>query len=109
MMPNLKKPIVGKTACPHCGPHATLLPLDAYLHPGFGTWDVSCSDKRVKRYPQNGAEQTRLRAVDKFAAAHDPECSKNWTIQIDGPLWGGVYQRHAQGHWALIEQNEGFA
>ena len=107
--PRLKPPVEGAMTCLNCGPHATLLPLDAFLHPGFGAWEVSCSDGRVKVYPENGAEDARLRAVDEFAAALDPECEKNWLLRIDGPLWGGTYQRHAQGHLALVEQNDGFA
>jgi len=95
--------------CLCCGVRASFLPPDYEIAVGFGyaalvvdgleVWREMDADRSGEPY-MTGAQAEEL-------AAADPD--HDWRIILEGPLSGRTYQRHSAGHWALIEQNMGFA
>jgi hypothetical protein len=87
-------------ACPRRVPDT--LPLDARVHPGFGSAVVYCQSRRLYL-----SEDATLRDAENYARANGREF--DWRLSIDGPLARMTYQRQAAGVWVLIERSEGFA
>lgn len=40
-------------------------------------------------------------------AAEDPD--HDWRLEVHGPMYGVIYQRHGEGRWCAVERLEGFA
>jgi hypothetical protein len=98
------RPIKGKTTCLHCGAPADVFPLGSNPHPGFGSWDVTRDGEYVGGDIHDSS--TPLQQFEGMAAK-DPD--HDWRLSVQGPLWEGVYQRHGEGQWVLVEQGDGFA
>lgn len=99
-LPPVEKPNQGCACCPVPAIH---LPLDAYLHPGFGGVWVTRDDDSVG---YEVGELTQLSHIEALAL-DDPD--HDWRVQIDGPLHGETYQRQGEGLWVMVETNRGFA
>ena len=95
--------------CLKCGPRPSYFPADGIIAVGFGYAALHRDGEPVYTEPteaeNNDAYMTGAQAGAMAAA--DPE--HDWRIVMDGPLSGRTYQRHGPGHWALVEQNMGFA
>ena len=79
------------------------LPLMAMLSVGFGSVTVTRDDETVW---SGDDPRVRLRRFERRAAA---DLEHDWRVRFDAPLWDGVYQRHGERHWVLIEKGLGFA
>lgn len=86
--------------CLCCGGASPCFNLDREIEVGFGAAFVSRDGNNLDPTPRNGHEAEAI-------AANDPD--HDWRIGMYGPLRGELYQRHAAGNWALIEENKGFA
>jgi hypothetical protein len=82
--------------------------MDMIIAVGFGAAYVTCGNKMV--YDENS-----LKDGDEYWTVQDAENAAlktpnhSWIIQLQGPLRGRTYQRHAAGKWVLTDSNEGFA
>jgi hypothetical protein len=89
--------------CLCCGSVVETLPLSTVLAVGFGMVTVTRDDDVVWA---GDDEHVWLRRFERRAQA-DPD--HDWRVRFDAPLWDGVYQRHAEGEWVLVEKGRGFA
>ena len=87
--------------CLCCGVRASFFPPDGVIAVGFGYAGLH----RDGEPTEDDAYMTGKIAEERAAA--DPD--HDWRILLEGPLSGRTYQRHGPGHWALVEQNMGFA
>lgn len=95
--------------CLNCGPRPSFFPLNSAIAVGFGYAGLECDGEPVWVEPSIDYDEEDLMtgAQAEAMAAADPD--HDWRIVLHGPLSGRTYQRHADGEWALIEQNQGFA
>ena len=102
-------PIPGKIiGCRCCGGNKEVFPLDSRFAVGFGTSGVTKDGAYV--YQESPKEEWNdCPTLSKFEgmAAIDPD--HDWRMFRHGPLKGSVYQRHGDGKWVLISEDEGFA
>lgn len=91
--------------CNICPPKPQTLPLEAYVHPGFGDATVRAEDEAG--LGQQMYENATLQDVEDFAWAHGDE--HDWRLTIYGPLYEAEYQRQGKGEWVLVRRGEGFA
>lgn len=89
--------------CLHCGLAHEALPLTTPLAVGFGQVAVTRDSETVWSGDDPGVW---LRRFERRAAA-DPD--HDWRVVFLAPLWDGVYQRHGEAHWVLVEKGMGFA
>lgn len=110
----VKLPFVGEmkgNPCLHCPDPKAELHAEAIIAVGFGDahlerdgeilWDETTNGEGLDW----GDMMTCARA--ESMAAKDP--NHDWRIVLNGPLHGETYQRHGNGKWVCVEQNEGFA
>lgn len=109
-MANIKylTPIKSKhVGCLCCPGNNQVLSYDTHLYNGFGGYTVF----------KNGNIYYQARSKDEFYGAktllqieqevcHDHD--SDYRIELFLPLRGGEWQRHLDGNWYLISENEGF-
>lgn len=95
--------------CLCCGVRASLFPADGVIAVGFGYAALHKDGQPVWTEPNAdaGDDEYLTGAQAEEIASLDPD--HDWRIVLEGPLSGRTYQRHSAAHWALIEQNMGFA
>jgi hypothetical protein len=98
---------VAPNPCLNCPDPPDSLPLNAIIAVGFGTTIVSKDGRQIFDGERPDDDQFhRLEEFEKLAVA-DPD--HDWQVVLHGPLHGETYQRHGDGLWVCVEQNEGFA
>lgn len=95
--------------CLNCGPRPRFFPPAGVIAVGFGYAGLHRDGEPIYTEPDepDGDDEYMTGAKAEKLAAADPD--HDWRIVMEGPLSGRTYQRHAEGEWALIEQNMGFA
>lgn len=94
--------------CLCCGVAASFFPPDGLIAVGFGYAGLECDGQNL--YAEDSRDDNARIMTGEEAeriAANGPDA--DYRIVLHGPLRSRVYQRHAPGQWALIEQGEGFA
>jgi hypothetical protein len=97
------EPIEGFSHCLNCPPRPKVADLDTPLAIGFGAVAIVRDDEFV----WSADDPDKLLSEFEEQAKADPD--HDWRLQIDGPLYSAVYQRHDEGQWVLVERGEGFA
>jgi hypothetical protein len=107
MVPAWPGSLMGGCLC--CGPRPEVLALDSNPHPGFGGLTLYRDGEFVQAPDISRDEEVEAYCVQDHEdiAAGDPD--HDWRIRIDAPMWDGVFQRHSEGRWVLIEKGIGFA
>lgn len=96
------------SGCLTCGTLVEKATMDMVIAVGFGNAQVTkdgeaiyeeidCQDDLDKLWTFQDAEN---------AAKEDPD--HDWRAVMDGPLRGRTFQRHGEGEWVLVEENNGF-
>lgn len=93
--------------CLNCGVRPSLFPADGVIAVGFGMAALTKDGGLVWEERGQDFDECMTGAQAEELAAADPD--HDWRIQLEAPLSGRTYQRHAANEWALIEQNTGFA
>lgn len=107
-LPAIPGKVVG---CLCCGGNKGVYPLDDIFAVGFGDAGITRDGEPVWTEMDDGREADfedlpTLRRFEALAAA-DPD--HDWRLYRHGPLKGGEWQRHGDGAWVLIAEDEGFA
>jgi hypothetical protein len=95
--------------CLCCGVAASFFPPQGQIAVGFGYAALHRDREVVWTEPQGPVDDDAYMTgeqAEKLAAANPDH---DWRIVLEAPLSSRTYQRHAPGHWALIEQGMGFA
>ncbi len=106
----IKPAIPGRMGpCLCCGVASDFFHPEAVIVVGFGMAALTRDGGLVwaEDTASDEGEELMTGAQAEELAAADPD--HDWQISLHGPLRSRVYQRHAPGQWALIEQGEGFA
>ena len=95
--------------CLCCGVRASFFPPDGVIAVGFGYAGLHRDGEPVWTEPNEPTDDDAYMTgkIAEERAAADPD--HDWRILLEGMLSGRAYQRHGPGHWALVEQNMGFA
>jgi len=103
-----REPLDGgvSSGCLNCGGRGSVHPLDGTLGVGFGMCAVTKDDETVWFEGPDTEEYPTLQQFEDMAR-QDPE--HDWTVSYDAPMWSGVWQRHGEDEWVLVERGEGFA
>ena len=92
--------------CNICPPKPQTIPLDAFVHPGFGGASVHAEDEAG--IGQAFGENATVQDVEEYAQAHGGD-THDWRLVIDAPLYEAEYQRQEYATWVLVRRGEGFA
>jgi hypothetical protein len=92
--------------CNICPPRPRTIPLDAFVHPGFGVATVHAED--TPGIGQDMGENATVQDVEDYADAHGGS-EHDWRLVIDAPLYEAEYQRQGEGVWVLVRRGDGFA
>jgi len=97
-------------ACLTCPPRPIKVNMTYDPHPGFG----GCYLKKDGEFHTDyfldieSTEKDIMYFQDfENIAAKDPD--HDWRLEVHGPLYGCVYQRHGEKEWVMVEKLEGFA
>ena len=94
--------------CNICPPKPQAMPLDTFVHPGFGNASVFAADE--PGLGQDMHEIATLQDVEDYALAHDDHPGEHdWRLVINAPLYDAEYQRQGEGEWVLVKRGQGFA
>lgn len=92
--------------CLNCGTRPSLFPTTGVIAVGFGYAALHRDGVPVWVESNDDDELLTCEQAEVMAYA-DPE--HDWRIVLEGAMSGRTYQRHGDGEWVLIEQNQGFA
>ena len=92
--------------CLCCPPIPAEFPADGVIAVGFGMASLTRDGSIVWKERGQEYDEYMTGAQAEVLAAADPD--HDWRIVMFGPLHGESYQRQ-DGHWFLVERNEGFA
>lgn len=88
--------------CNMCPSKPSVLPLDAVVHPGFGSAVLWRDGEWVyEMKDEDPVMECEVRAAGD--EAHD------WRLSVLAPLYETTYQRQGEGLWVLVERGLGFA
>lgn len=100
-----------RVSCVCCGAPSMMFPADACIAVGFGYAGLTKDGEEIYSEPMGPddvPEDAYMTGAQAEAlAAADPD--HDWRIVLHGPLSGRTYQRHGEGQWPLVLQDEGFA
>lgn len=84
-----------------------MLELDTKFYDGFGGWVVTKNGEEF--YRDTSDDWDNVKDVSDIEEMIGEDEESEYLAILWSPLRGATYQRHSKNHWALIEQNEGFA
>ena len=100
------KPIKPKMiGCLNCGALIQEAPMDMEISVGLGCATVTKDGVTVFSEIESKAMWTVADAERE--AAKDPD--HDWRIDLPGALRGRTFQRHSEGKWVLVKEDNGFA
>jgi hypothetical protein len=79
-------------------------------HPGFGGCELKKNGEPHTSYfltIYDGDEAAKTMQDFEDIAAGDPD--HDWRLEVHGPMYGCVYQRHGEAEWVMVEKLDGFA
>jgi len=86
--------------------------MDMTIAIGFGSASVYMDDELIWDETRDARE---FDSWDDFPCLSDFERyarenpDREWTVVIDGPLYGATYRREGMDRWMLVRWNRGFA
>ena len=96
------------SGCVTCGTLVEKAPMDMVIAVGFGDAQVTKDGETIYSELDHQDDWNKLWTFQdaENAAKKDPD--HDWRVVMDGPLRGRTFQRHGDGEWVLVAENNGF-
>lgn len=95
--------------CLNCGTLVEKASMEMLIAVGFGDAHVERDGEIIYDELDCQMDSDKLWTVQdaENEALKDPD--HDWRVVLDGPLRGRTFQRHGDGEWVLVAENNGFA
>lgn len=98
----------GMGACACCPATVEKLDMHTRMYQAMGGWVIFKDGKQFYMGDFN-KEFEEYPTLMKFENLARKEPDVEWRAELNLPLRSGIYQRHGENCWVLIEKGEGFA